>query len=239
MKFFCFVFLLDCLCLIDIGLEWWQLLKWNMEESEDNEMLGLLGTNGPESLHKLLAKLHARFNNFPIVADTRNCFEPVAKQLTFYLWAGQECGFLTIACNKSKNEKYSRSLAGNESKIISSIMDWPYDCGRYFVELRDLDYKDKHLGDNTTYYVDCFKGITKLDMQELEVAADAADDEQFQQNYNESDDNVLERIRNDEESGDRIGSVMAHGAPAPELPQRVRFVRANTEINSGMQEAAL
>ena len=215
------------------------MLKWNVEESEDNELLGLLGTNGPESLHKILAKLHARFNNFPVVADTKNCFEPVAKQLTFYLWAGQECGFLTIACNKAKNEKYSKALAGNETKIISSIMDWPHDCGRYFVELRDLHYTDASLGNETTHYVDTFKGITKLDMQELETVVDIADEEQFVRNYNESDDDVLERLGNDEDNINHIGSVMARGAPAPELPQRVRFVRANTELNSALQAPAL
>ena len=220
-------------------MEWWQLLKWNIEESEDNELLGLLGTNGPESLHKLLARLHARFNNMSIVADEKNCFEPVAKQLSFYLWAGQECGFLSIACNKSKNEKYSRALQGNGIKIISSILDWPFECGRYFAELHDLKYTDTDLAAQTNYYVNHFKGIEKLDMQELEVIADAADEEKFVAIYNESNDDVLERLQRDENNMSHIGSVMAHGAPAPELPQRLRFVRGNAELNSDIQEAAL
>ena len=229
---------LFCFCVVRIGLEWWQLLKWNIEESQDNDMLGLLGTNGPESLHKILAKLYARFNNFAVVEDEKNCFEPVAKQLTFYLWAGQECGFLSIVCNRSKNDKYSRELQGSGTKIISSVLDWPYDCGRYFAELRDLNYKDKSLDDETRYYVNNFKGIEKLDMQQLEVAADEAEEEIFAGNYNESDDDVLDRMQSDEMSMNHIGSVMAHGAPAPELPRRVHYARKNSELNSLMQEVA-
>ena len=237
----CHVLFLCCFgaCVtLPIGLEWWQLLKWNIEESQDNDMLGLLGTNGPESLHKLLAKLYARFNNFPVVEDEKNCFEPVAKQLSFYLWAGQECGFLSIACNRSKNEKYSRDLQGSGTKIISSVLDWPYDCGLYFVELRDLKYKDKSLDEQTRHYVSNFKGIEKLDMQELEVEADEAEEGIFVGNYNESDEDVLHRMESDETNMSHIGSVMAHGAPAPDLPRRVHFVRGNSELNSVRQEAA-
>ena len=221
-----------------IGLEWWQLMAWNLEESDDNETIGVLGTNGPESLHKTLGKLWTRFNNFKVKPDEKNCFEPMVRQHTFYLWAGQETGFLSILSNHSRNEKNSQLLQGSGIKVVSTVLDWPYDCGRYFAELRDIDYKETELPQHTHQYVTKFKGIEKLDMNELESILESKMEEDIIANYNQSNEALFEELQNDEERMRHVGSVLAHGAPSPELPQRIHFVRRNSELNNAFQEIA-